>query len=380
MTKEENSRYRLHGQLTQRADGIWQGSLVDVQGKRRYYYGKSKAAAKRKVDDARKELEQRGSLGGSKQRVDEYLRWWLEEQVRPNQRATTLRGYRVYVEGHIIPALGSYRLDRLRAADVQSFLAAERESGRTVATVTQIRAILRRALAIAQRFGLVPDNVAALTERPKGEKTEITPLDPEEAAKLIAAIRELREGPLYEVAITTGMRLGELLGLRWSDVNLTRRTLDVRQQLQRLKGETVFVPPKTKSGRRQIIMPELTIAALRRQRAYQAEEKLALGEAWTENGLVFTRADGVPRDPSTVSHQFTELVDELGLPHQRFHDLRHLAASLLLAQGHSLIEVRDTLGHASSAITADFYGHLFPEQREGVAAGMDAILARHGVR
>lgn len=377
---------RPKGALSRRADGRWVGSVVLPDGTRKVLYGKTQAEVRRKQTEWQKRISEGVTTDAGRQTVATFLTWWLEEQVKPQRRATTYRGYAVYVNRHLIPNLGGYRLATLSPQHVQTFLNASQAGGLSATSVVQLRAILRRALGSAQRMGMVGRNVAALTDRPRGEQYEVTPLTPEQAVLLIDGIVDDRHGPLYLTAMTTGLRQGELLGLRWADVDLEGRTLTVAQQLQRSKGTIAFVPPKTEKSKRTISLPELAVEALRTQHVRQAERRLSVGKQWAVSDLVFAGDRGQPLHAGTISHAFRDLVQQVAkskgveLPPQRFHDLRHLAASLLLAQKHSLKEVSETLGHSSITITANLYGHLFPEARRNIADGMDAILRRHGAK
>jgi integrase len=374
-------RHRADGEglLSQRKDGTWQGALRLPGGGRKYYYGPTRARVAAKLAEARAQLAAGVKLGEKRQTVRTYLTWWLEEQAKPRVRPSTYRSHHSYVTRHLIPALGHYRLDQLTPQHVQSFLHAEAQSGRAPATVQQLRAILRRALSYAERWGLVAKNAAALTDRPQGTRVRVQPLTPAQAGALWEALSGERWGTAYRMALATGLRAGELLGLRWSDVAWERQELTVAQQLVRLGGVTTYAAPKTAAGRRTLALGELALSVLRAQRAQQAAWRLELGPDWLDNGLVFTREDGEALVPSTLSHEFSKALERAGLPHQRLHDLRHLHASLLLAQGRSLSEVSATLGHAGIAITSDTYGHLYEEARRGVADDLDAVLRKHGV-
>jgi integrase len=369
---------RPKGALSRRADGRWVGSVLLPDGTRKVLYGKTQAEVRRKQGEWQKRIADGISSDAGRQTVATYLSWWLDNQAKPHLRATTFRGYRSYVTLHLIPGLGGYRLATLNPQQVQTYLHAAQDGGLSATSVVQIRAILRRALSNAQRMGLVGKNAAALTDRARQEVREIVPLTPQQAVTLMTGMTEDRHGPLYLTALTTGLRQGELLGLRWTDVALESRILTVAQQLQRIGGEFRFVPPKTEKSRRAIVLPELAVQALRTEQARQTERHQELGDAWGASNLVFTGDDGQPLHATTISHAFSALTISLKLPRQRFHDLRHLAASLLLAQGHSLKEVSETLGHAGVAITGNLYGHVYPEARQNIADGMDAILRRHG--
>jgi integrase len=240
--------------------------------------------------------------------------------------------------------------------------------------VRHVRATLRRALAVAQRDGLVMRNAAALAEPPKIEGHQVAALTPEAAAALLAAVEGHRLGPLIAVAMATGARQGELLGLPRSEVDLDGGSLTIRQALQRVGGKLHVGPPKSKTSRRTIPLPAVAVSALRRQRAQQGRERLAAGDRWQDSGLVFTSTIGSPLDGCNVTHTFQRLLKDAELPAMRFHDLRHGAASLLLARGVPLRTVMEQLGHSTITLTANTYSHVVPELLRDAADRMDEAL------
>jgi integrase len=203
---------------------------------------------------------------------------------------------------------------------------------------------------------------------------EIQPLTPGQVQTLFAGIRGDRLEGLYIAAAATGMRQGELLGLTWPDVDLTSGQLVARQALQRVDRTATFVEPKTKRSRRTLALPIVAHEALRARRVRQLAERLEAGPMWEEWGLVLTTPRGTPLHPSIVTHSFQKLLARLGLPRQRFHDLRHCCASLMLAEGLTLKDVMETLGHSQISLAANLYGHLYAERRREVASRMDGVL------
>ena len=222
---------------------------------------------------------------------------------------------------------------------------------------------------------LVARNSAALVDPPRVERREITPLDPEQAKTLVEQCLDHRLGALFTVAVALGLRHGETLGLRWAeDVELDSGVLHVRQALQRRKGGIFFVVPKSKRSRRSVAMPAVVTAALKTHRVRQLEERMVAGSRWVESGLVFTTRRGTPLDPSNVTKAFHELLVSAGLPRIRIHDLRHTAATLLLAQGVSPRVIMEILGHSQISLTMDTYSHVLPALQREAAEQMDAVL------
>lgn len=267
---------------------------------------------------------------------------------------------------HLGPGLGHLRLAALQPQHVQAFLNAKLAGGLSPRTVRYLHAILRRALGQAEKWGLVVRNVARLVDPPKVRRPEVRPLTLEEARTFLTAVQGHRLEALFTVALALGRRQGEVLGLRWEDVDLERGTLSVRYQLQRVAGGLVVVAPKSERSRRTIELPRPVVEALRRHRLRQLEERLRAGEAWRDSGLVFTSTIGMPLEPRNLIREYHALLDRAGLPRRPFHHLRHTAA-LLLAQGSDIRVVQQVLGHSQIALTADLYApcHVRPAQGRG---------------
>jgi integrase len=254
-------------------------------------------------------------------------------------------------------------------------MSAKTAAGLSPRTVQYLRAVLRRALGQALKWGLVARNVATLVDPPRSVKTPVAPLSAEQARAFIAHTAADRLGPLFHVAIASGLRQGELFGLRWQDVDLTVGTLYIRHALQRIDGTLTLVEPKTALSRRTVTLPESAVAALRVQHDRQVFERAAACEGWREGGYVFTSSIGTPLEPSNVSHRLHTLLEAAGLPHQRFHDLRHCAASLLLAGGVAPRTIMGILGHSQISLTMNTYAHLSPALERDAARALDGVLA-----
>jgi integrase len=236
---------------------------------------------------------------------------------------------------------------------------------------------MHRALKQAARDGIAARNVAELVDRPRAERKEMRVLTPAQVATFLNAAEGDRLAALYRLAITTGMRQGECLGLGWADVDLEAAQIKVRHQLQtRVEGGPSLTEPKTARGRRVIDLSPLDVQALQRHRIQQLKDQLALGEAWRNDlNLVFVTQAGGPLDPSNVRHAFARLLTRAELPRIRFHDVRHTAATLMLAAGVHPKVVSERLGHASVAFTLDTYTHYMPSMGRKAAGRLDALLA-----
>ena len=366
------------GTIKQRTDGRWEAQVSLPSGKRRSLYGKTRKEAQDKLRAALRSLDAGLDLLDERRTVAQLLETWLEDVVRENLRPKTYRSYEQIVRLHLLPTLGRHRLARLTPQHVQSMLAEKTRAGLSSRTVQYIRAVLRQALARALKWGWVSRNVAALADPPKVERTPVQPLTVEQAASFLRATRDHPLGPLFAVAVATGLRQGELFGLRWEDVDLDEGVLRVRHAMQRIDGTPRFVPPKSERSRRTIALPAVAVGALESQRERQDEQRLAAGERWQEWGLVFTSSVGTPLEPSNVSGRLHRQLAAAGLPRQRFHDLRHCFATAMLTEGIGARSVMEMLGHSQISLTLNTYAHVMPETLRDAAATLDAAFERQG--
>jgi integrase len=307
------------------------------------------------------------------QRLGDFMEGWLRS-IEGSVRPKTLQTVRMYVRRHIVPDLGKSRLDKLQPQRVQALLDAKLKAGLAPQTVIHIRAILRRALGRAVRYGWIHRNAAALTDPPRLERFEIKPFLPDEARAFLDAARRDDLEALYKLALSTGLRQGELLGLKWEDVNLDGAELRVNHALQRFGGALHLVPPKTVRSRRSVPIPALAVKALRTHRARQRDARLLAGARWHETGLVFTTKWGTPIEPTNATRSFKRLLARAGIRQIRFHDLRHSCATLLLVQGVSPRVVMEILGHSQISLTMNTYSHVIPALQREAAARLDALL------
>jgi integrase len=249
-------------------------------------------------------------------------------------------------------------------------------------TVIHIRAVLRSALTQAEKWLLIPRNVAKLTDPPRKRRSVIRVFTPDQAKIFVQACQEHRLGALLCLTLALGLRFAEVLGLKWEDVDLEKATAFVQRALQRVKGEdgktiAQLVEPKTEQGYRLLSIPATAIALLRQHRLHQNEERSLAGSRWLKTGMVFTSSIGTPLDERNVRREFYAFLKAANLPRIRVHDLRHSCATMLLAAGEHPKVVQETLGHQSVQVTLDLYSHLMPELglKERAAARLDAILA-----
>jgi len=364
------------GTITQRPDGTWRGSLTLPDGRRKDFRAKTQEEARRTLTRLTRERDQ-GVLMRSDDRmtVAAFLTGWLERR-KPRLHTSSHERYSEQL-AHIIRALGTVRLSRLTATQIEREYARLQDAGLSATTVAQLHTILKSALKDAQRKHVVAANVCDLVTPPRASHQEIHPLDETQANAFLMAARGERQEALFILALRTGMRQGELLALKWADVNMERGTLLVRASLRAKKGGGFeFNPPKTKAGKRTITLKPAVIEALKGHRAHQAEERLLLGAAWQDLGLVFPSTIGTPQDAHHLGTLLMRrILKKAGLPRIRFHDLRHTCATLLLSHGTDAKTVADLLGHANITVTLGTYGHMLPNMREHAADIMDAILS-----
>jgi len=322
----------------------------------------------------------------SKVTLGEWLTRWLDDYKRPEVKLTTYENYKINVDSHIIPSLGNTQLMKLQANTLQAFYNDKLASGRidgkgglSTRVVRYLHTIIRQALEQATKEGLIPRNVADLTNPPKIERKPVQPLTEEQTTKFLAYATNDRLFPLYLLAATTGMRRGELCGLCWDSVDLESEPAKIiiqRQLLVRKGGLILEHGTKTKKGMRINTLTDDAKRELKAHKVRQAKEKLAMGEAYQDNNLVFCKEDGTFLDPREVTKRFQKLLLAAGLPKVRLHDLRHTHASLLLARGIHAKVVQERLGHSSITMTLDLYSHITPGLEEAAAASLNGLMSK----
>lgn len=366
--------------IRKRPDGLFEARITLPRGKRISFYGKTQAEARRKMEEA-KSLTARGlPLIDERQTVREYLTSWLETiTVRPS----TWQRYKELV-AHMLPMLGDLPLARLQPQQVKQLYAKKKQEV-SEAMAHHIHAVLHKALEDAVRDGIVPYNVTDRLEPPKMPHREMAALSPDDALTFLEAARGNRLEALYVLALTSGMREGELLALKWADVFLEadKPYLHVRATLHYLQGRFTFDPPKSKRGERDILLHPLAIEALKAHRTRQKAEKLKAAQ-WDDfeayRDLVFPNHVGRPIECGNFlkrSYYFI-LLEKAKLPRVTFHSLRHSAASFMLNEGTPTMTVSRMLGHSTAAFTMDRYGHVGLEDQEVAITKMSRALRQRG--
>jgi integrase len=355
------------------------GSYFAPDGKRRYVSAKTKTACRERLRRVMSDADQGFVFDASKQTVGGYMVRWLDDFAKADVAPRTYHNYKLQIREHIIPAFGTMKLSKLDTPNIQALYSAKLRDGLKPSSVRYIHAVLHRALSKAVELRLIARNPAASADPPKVRHDEITPLDNDQTREFLDAARGQKHEALYVLSLTCGLRMGESLGLRWSDIDFDKGTLRVNRQLQRMRrdgdrpGRLVFSEPKNAS-RRTIDLPQRALEALRSHRKHQLEEMLR-ARSYEDSDLVFATRKGTPLDAQNiVNRYFKPLLKRTGLAPIRWHDLRHTCATLLLGRGVHPKLVQHLLGHASITMTLDRYSHWIPSMGRHAAEGMDKIL------
>ena len=380
----------MPGSIVKRGKNSW-SVIVDLgrdpaTGKRRRAWQSvkgSKREAERLLTQLLHQRDQGIDVLPGKVSVADYLRRWLEDYARPNTAPKTFRTYTDIVNRHLIPTLGAIPLAKLRPAHIQAFYSQALKDGRldgkggvSPRTVLRFHQVLHVALRHARKWQVLASNPADDVEPPRVLRSELRLLPASDVRALVDAADATPYGCLVHLAVSTGMRMGELLGLPWSAVDLEASVLHVHQTLQWLPGQGfTFREPKTQGSRRQVALTPGSVQRLREHRQAQLEQRLMMGPGYNDHDLVLTTALGTPIEPSNLRRTWLRIVKDAGLGHLRFHDLRHAHASLLLKQGVHPKIVSERLGHSSVGITLDIYSHVTPNLQAESAKGFDRMLA-----
>lgn len=363
----------------------------DGKPQRQWISGKSQAEVQEKLRAKQSELHTGMVSDTDNLNVKDYLAYWLEHKERDGLKPNTLQSYRETAHRYLTPHLGKIKLEKLRPLDIEHMLSNMRKEGKSASISAYALRVLKMALQQGVRWQMLPRNVADAIRPPKVERREMQVWTPEQVAAFLDATQGHRLHAAFYLALMTGMRRGELMGLKWEDVDLENARLTVRNNLVEVQGtgvpgkqrngkatissrQAVLATPKTKSSRRTVILSAGTVSKLREHQAQQKRERLAAAEAWHTEGFVFTNPVGGPTMPDALSNYFDTLVKAAGVPRIRFHDMRHTAASLMIRRGIPPKTVSERLGHADVAFTLRTYTHLYDEQREEAAFDLSDLF------
>jgi integrase len=345
--------------------------------KRRYVSGKDRDEVRQKLTEAMANRDKGFIYNDKNLNVGDYLDRWLSDAVRGTVRESTYSRDKYLVTNHVKPSIGRLKLKNVNALHLQRLYRDRLDQGLSGSTVQKIHHVLHKALRQAVSWDLIPRNPADAVKAPTPSSKEMQPLDAEQARALLEAARGDRLEALYVLAVHTGMRRGELLGLKWGDVDLNSATVRVRRSLTRTDNgrRLALGDTKNKKSRRTVQLTPRAVEALKRHWARQAEEKLKVGDLYGDQNLVFAGQGGGFINPSNLRQRsFRPLLERAGLPQITFHDLRHTCASLLFQRNVHPKFVQELLGHASVAITLDTYSHLLPGMGSEAADAMGKVL------
>jgi integrase len=328
--------------------------------------------AKRRLTELLRQHDVSGIVPDREATVASFSRTWLDH-VAHRVKPITLKRYRELLAVHVIPAIGPIRMTELRPAGVQATIdgVLQRRAPRTAVNVYRV---LSEMLAEAVRWGVIATNPAGAIRPPRAPRPKLYIPDQPTCTAILERVHGRQvEGPVV-LAIGTGMRLGEILGLQWPNVDLERKVLRVASTLSYAEGGFTFTAPKTNRARRSVDLPDFVVSFLRRHRKEQNERKLAYRDFWGEHDVVLDDGIGQPLSPWTVSADFRRVVSELGLPRTRFHDLRHAHATQLLSAGVHVKAVSERLGHSSTSFTMDTYSAVIPSMGRAAADAADQLF------
>lgn len=366
------------GSVYQLPDGRWVTAVslgyVGGKRKRKVLYGKTRKEVVEKLKKLERDIDAGLQATDERQTVEQFVTHWLSDVVAQRVRPKTLHSYKQVTRLHVVPLLGSKRLTKLTPQDIQAVLSQKREEGLSPRTVAYIRAVISMMLEQALKWGLVSRNVAKLVSPPKGKGATFQPLSFAQSKHLLESIKGERFEAIYQVALLLGLRRGEVLGLKWEDVDLERRTLSIRRAVTEISGTIHISEPKTATSRRVLPLPEILAVALRARRAEQEAEWALVGKPEKEEGYLFATRNGTPYHPRNMVRAFHTLLKRAGLPRVRFHDLRHSCASFLAAANVPPRVAMEILGHSDIRLTMELYSHVFDESKREVADTMDRLF------
>ena len=366
-------RGQNEGSIYKRKNGRW-SAQISIQGQRVTKYFNTQREGLDWLHSMRNQINAGLTLDGAQKTLSEFLEQWLGS-IRVSVKVKTHSQYKQIVRMHITPTLGSIKLKDLRPDQIQALYNKKLDSGISARTLLLVHTVLRQSLKQALKWGTIGRNPTDAITRPKVIRAEMLTFTEDQARTFISLAETTRYGALFNLALHTGMRQGELLGLKWIDLDWVKRKLQVRRQIQRIPGQGLsFVEPKSAAGRRAISLSKNMVERMRKHYNEQSTIRENAGIKWQENDLVFPTTLGTPMHPTSMYKDFKALLAKNDLPNIRFHDLRHTAATLMLQQGIHPKVVQERLGHADITLTLNTYSHVLPSMQEDAAEKLDELL------
>lgn len=354
------------GSIGRRKDGSYYGA-IRLGDERKWAYGKTRKEVADKLKEFERKYAEGMSLDVGNLTVESFIRQWLADVVAFRNKPRTHVSYEQIATIYIIPHIGTVKLSALRPDRVQQLLNDLSKQGLSARSVTYARAVLRRALNQAVQWRYISYNAAALATPPRPEQHKVEPLTREEARKLLDALKGHRLEALYLMTLFLGLRMGEVLGLLITNVDLERKTVYVEGALQRIRGKLVRDGVKTAASTRLLSLPPMLVSLL--------AEHLAAQQAIPGNVYLFTSTAGTPISPDNLRRQFKNVLRKAGLRDMRFHDLRHSCATFLIASGVHPRTIMQILGHSQIGVTMNIYGHVLQEAQTDAVNGISQLLA-----
>ncbi|WP_197381449.1 tyrosine-type recombinase/integrase [Mycolicibacterium mengxianglii] len=369
------------GSVRQRSNGRWEGRVSHIdpvtdERKSASVYAATATECRKKLRAVRQRIEEGAPAKDAPDTVGSWLAQWRESSLAASDRKATTKSLygtlsRKHLEG---TPIGGKRLDRLKASDVEALIVELRGNGLADSTVRGVYTVLRQALDVAVRDGLLAVNPAAKVKRPSVARQEARYLSAADVARLLDAARGLRYYVAVLVMASTGLRRGEVAGLLWSDVDLDKGELTVRHTLSRVDRELVLTEPKTERSRRRVPLHAGAVSAIKGWRKQQLQERLAAGDQWTDTGVVFASEFGTMVDPRNLLRTVELAARKAGIEGVGAHTMRHSAAVAWLESGVHIKAAADLLGHSSISITGDLYGHTSDDTARAAIDGLGAVL------
>ncbi len=376
------------GSIYKRGDGKWCSQITigkkpDGSPKRKYFYGKTRQEVAEKMNKALNSIMTGNFVEPSTITVTEWLHIWLFEYKKNSVRPSTFDSYESLSRVHICPTIGMIKLKDLKPEHLQTLYNEKLKSGLSTRTIKYLHTIMHAALKQAIKNNLVIRNVSEATTLPKQKKTEIKTLSIEEQARFIGALNGERLEAAFILALSTGVRQGELLALRWKYVDFEEGAIRIVSSLGRVnnhdpnadtKTTLMYQEPKTKNGKRTIPLPGAAVEILKQHRRHQLEEKLAAGEIYEDNDLVFATTLGKPIDSKNLVRRFKAILKKAGIDNINFHALRHTYATRFVELNEHPKVVQELMGHSDVRITLDIYSHVMPEVKKSAAKKINHLF------
>ncbi len=365
--KRGGNTWRFFIELGRDATGKRMRKSVTVKG--------TKADAQRKLREVLTALDGGMPINTSKANLSEFLDQWLRDYVETNTAPKTHADYSGIIRRYLKPHIGNVPLTKLTPQHVQGLYSVMLTKGLSARSVQYTHRVLSQSLSHAVKWGMLARNVCDAVDPPRPRKKEMRALNAADIQRLLETTAQTTYGTIFYLALYTGLRRGEILGLRWCDVDLQNKALSVNQTVVRIAGKGLLLSePKTAHSRRLVSLSPNAAALLGGLKAKRMEQFQSISTGWSESDLIFCNSDGGPINPDSITHAFHRTVRQLGLPSIRFHDLRHTHASMMLKQGVHPKIVSERLGHSSINITLDTYSHVMPGMQEAAVLVFEAAL------